>query len=685
LTVTRNPFGFTNTYKIPRKKGGDNKNPVITDKSKKKKTRRGRGPVKPRLNKTKREKRESHLEKDVYENEENTEIGKMYNDLDKDLYSGGGAYDEYAGVHLDEMGNMSDSQFESAILRILNNHGIRVIGKPTVRKETCLPDNEIVFNEMFINNERGELVNVDLFKRRILGLTSYFRSAQEQLLPSFVKDADGANYHIINIDMSDHQFEVYETVRKVERDEEQRNRKKVKMNPDDSLTSSYRIYSRSACNFAFPAEYPRPSLKGKIEDMDDFNGLTQDMKRTVDDYFEEPAQGADRESQVDLVDYRKKMDETYAFLAYNPERQRTKEYLTEDQLPTYSPKYYEILQNIKNVENRGLHLLYSQFLTLEGIGIFKLILEANGFREFKIVKRGKEWEIDGFDIEPEKPRFVLYTGKETAEEKDIVRNVYNGNWEIVPPSITEKLRERNENNLYGEVIQLLMITASGAEGINLRNTRFVHIMEPYWNMVRIDQVVGRARRICSHEDLPEEMRNVKVMIYLSRATPAQIDKNIELRTKDLSKLTYKIQEGGREKTERIPFTTDQYLFEIAQIKDSITRQILTSVKETAIDCSLYNKNADEPLVCYGFGKTEAQSFASYPMLERDTQERVTQNVKKTEMKLNAITVGDVKYAIDKKTLRVYDYSSYLRAKEGKGELLDIGVFDVRTQVVLFDK
>jgi hypothetical protein len=181
------------------------------------------------------------------------------------------------------------------------------------------------------------------------------------------------------------------------------------------------------------------------------------------------------------------------------------------------------------------------------------------------------------------------------------------------------------------------------------------------------------------------MRNVKVMIYLSRATPVQIDRNIELRTKDLSKLTYKIQEGGREKTERVPFTTDQYLFEIAQIKDSITRQILTSVKETAIDCSLYNKNPDEPLVCYGFGKTQAQSFASYPLLERDTQEKVTQNVKKTVLKLNAFKIGDTQYAIDKKTLRVYDYASYLRAKENKGELLDIGVFDMRTQTILFDK
>jgi hypothetical protein len=684
LTVTRNPFGFSNTYKVPKKRGGDprTKNKKGTRRSpghsSGKKTKRRR-PTTPRVNES------SGFDKteDIVDNEENRTMTEEYNQLQKDLYAGGGAYDEYAGVHLDEMGNISDSQFESAILRILNHNGIRVVGKPTVRKETCLPDSEDVFNELFINNERGELVNVDLFKRRILGLTSYFRSAQEQLLPSFVKDAGGANYHIINTDMSDHQFEVYETIRKVERDEEQRNRKKSKMNPDDNQTSSYRIYSRSACNFAFPAEYPRPVLKGVVKDMDDFNGLTQDIKRVTDDYFEDPA-GATVPAP-DLVDYQEKIEETYSFLAYKPERSRTKEYLTEDQLPTYSPKYYEILQNIKNVENRGLHLLYSQFLTLEGIGIFKLILEANGFREFKIVKKGREWEIQGFDIEPEKPRFVLYSGRESAEEKDIVRNIYNGDWDIVPPSITEKLRERNANNLYGEVIKLLMITASGAEGINLRNTRFVHIMEPYWNMVRVDQVVGRARRICSHEDLPEEMRNVKVMIYLSRATPTQIDRNIELRTKDLSKLTYKLQEGGREKTERVPFTTDQYLFEIAQIKDSITRQILTSVKETAIDCSLYNKNPDEPLVCYGFGKTESQSFASYPMLERDTQEKVTQNVKKMELKLNAFKIGDKQYAIDKKTMRVYDYASYLAAKENKGELLDLGVFDMRTHAIQYDK
>ena len=71
-----------------------------------------------------------------------------------------------------------------------------------------------------------------------------------------------------------------------------------------------------------------------------------------------------------------------------------------------------------------------------------------------------------------------------------------------------------------------MITASGAEGINLRNTRFVHIMEPYWHNVRLEQVVGRARRICSHQELPQEKRNVKVFLYMTTLTDKQrTDKN----------------------------------------------------------------------------------------------------------------------------------------------------------------
>jgi SNF2 family DNA or RNA helicase len=58
-----------------------------------------------------------------------------------------------------------------------------------------------------------------------------------------------------------------------------------------------------------------------------------------------------------------------------------------------------------------------------------------------------------------------------------------------------------------------MISPAGAEGINLRNVRQVHIMEPYWNEVRIEQVIGRAIRQCIHKDLPMEERNVDVFRY----------------------------------------------------------------------------------------------------------------------------------------------------------------------------
>jgi hypothetical protein len=313
-----------------------------------------------------------------------------------------------------------------------------------------------------------------------------------------------------------------------------------------------------------------------------------------------------------------------------------------------------------------------------------MVLEANGYVEFKLTKKGTQWEIENWDKSPEAPRFALYTGTETAEEKDIVRNVFNGSWHLVPPSIVEKLEQRNADNLYGEVIKVLMITASGAEGINLRNTRYVHIMEPYWNMVRVDQVVGRARRICSHEDLPEALRTVEVWIYLCQATSEQIDKNIELKIQDLSKLAYTVHDvkRGREIKERVPFTTDQYLLEIAQIKDSITRQILTAVKETAVDCSLYNNNPAEPLVCYGFGKVEAQSFASYPTLERDEQEKPAARTE-TKRALAAITRDGIKYAYDKNTLVVYDFASYQKAKEKTGELQEIGRLDMRTQSIQF--
>jgi hypothetical protein len=157
-----------------------------------------------------------------------------------------------------------------------------------------------------------------------------------------------------------------------------------------------------------------------------------------------------------------------------------------------------------------------------------------------------------------------------------------------------------------------MITAAGAEGINLKNTRYVHMMEPYWNAVRLQQVQGRARRIRSHMDLPKTEQTVQTFLYLSVFSEEQKKKGEykDLTENDLSKLD-----------ENTPITTDEYLYEISQIKEKINQQLLTVMKETAMDCHVHiqDHKKQEKMVCYG-PKSGDKEFVDYPSLDRVLEE-----------------------------------------------------------------
>jgi hypothetical protein len=194
-----------------------------------------------------------------------------------------------------------------------------------------------------------------------------------------------------------------------------------------------------------------------------------------------------------------------------------------------------------------------------------------------------------------------------------------------------------------------MITASGSEGINLRNTRYVHIMEPYWNPARIDQVVGRARRICSHKNLESRYQTVEAFIYLMKFTIEQInsENSVSLRMKDLSKNKYDTTEKG--KKEQIPFTSDQALYEISEIKREISEQIITSIKETSIDCQLYQLGSKENLNCLRFGKdgfASNDAFSYIPNIKNENKDLISElNKKEEEVKLIKLKYkGAVVYA-----------------------------------------
>ena len=330
-------------------------------------------------------------------------------------------------------------------------------------------------------------------------------------------------------------------------------------------------------------------------------------------------------------------------------------YLSADALQVYSPKFLNILENVSDESHQGLHLIYSQFRTLEGVGILKLIFEANGFTQFKIKQVDNNWTLDIAPEDKGKPTFALYTGTETPQEKEILRNIFNSTWKYIPTTLAEELRKISSDNVYGEIIKLLMITASGAEGISLRNVRYVHITEPYWHPVRIEQVIGRARRICSHHDLPEHLRTVEVFLYLMKFSKSQLDSDasIELRLKDKSKID-----------NITPITSDEALYEISTLKEEITSKILDAIKEASIDCSLHARaGAKEQLQCFSFGSVNPNKFAFEPSIANEEMDTVAQyNKREIKWKGVEVTIEGVKYALNKKTGDVYDLDSYKRGQ-----------------------
>jgi len=565
------------------------------------------------------------------------------------------------------------TEFKEQLLNIFKSLNIKIEDNNIkINPFKSLPDNFDTFKDLFIDT-KNQMKNINMFKMRIIGLTSYFRSAQEQLMPKYNDD----EVKIIQIPMSDFQFSQYQEARIQERKLEKNNKSKKtknKLQNDDIYSdsvSTYRIFSRAFCNFVFP----KPDIKRPMPNKDDTieTAITavENIENVAEDILDDTtAQNKlnnmdNNYEQEDLQDIKKQLDEIKD-TSYPARIQQSlieldknsSKYLTQDKLSTYSPKFLTMLNNILDSSNRGIHLIYSQFKTLEGIGIFKLVLKQNGFAEFKL-KKSTTGEYS-FNIDPDdigKPMYASYSGDETPEERDIIKNVLNSNWKVVPSNIVTQLKTINPNNFYGEVIKVLMITSSGAEGISLKNVRYVHITEPYWHPVRNQQVIGRARRICSHSELPKELQTVEVFLYLMKFTDKQIENiSIDLKLNDVSK-----------KDKKKLITSDEFLFEISTIKEELNKELLNNVKKSAIDCSIHTRSSSkEKLTCFTIGNATEDKLMYTPNINNQDLDKVMQlNKKKILIKLYKIR--NTNYGLDKETNKVYDHDAYT-----KGELIHIG-------------
>lgn len=80
----------------------------------------------------------------------------------------------------------------------------------------------------------------------------------------------------------------------------------------------------------------------------------------------------------------------------------------------------------------------------------------------------------------------------------------------------KKERDQNIRDFNEGKTKALLVSGAGGEGLDLKGTRQVQVLEPHWNEEKLRQVIGRARRYKSHDHLPEAERSVTVERYASR-------------------------------------------------------------------------------------------------------------------------------------------------------------------------
>jgi Helicase conserved C-terminal domain/Type III restriction enzyme, res subunit len=214
-----------------------------------------------------------------------------------------------------------------------------------------------------------------------------------------------------------------------------------------------------------------------------------------------------------------------------------------DELPNYSSKMTTICDKIIN--STGIVLIYSFYIQAGAIPM-ALALESLGFSRYEgsIMNKKKVIPLDSLTMKPDP-----YTKNQAKY------TIISGNAKY-SPSKNEMIKiATNQDNKYGKNIKVIIVTESGAEGIDLKNIRQIHIMDPWYNMNRNEQIIGRGVRNCSHKDLPFSERNCEIYLYASNSG------------------------NGIE-------TADYYFYRLAEIRAMNLGKVARILKESAIDCIL---------------------------------------------------------------------------------------------------
>ena len=223
-----------------------------------------------------------------------------------------------------------------------------------------------------------------------------------------------------------------------------------------------------------------------------------------------------------------------------------------EQIGKYSSKINSICERVLSSE--GIILIYSGMID-GGLIPIALALEEMGFSRFgkntkSLFKTPPSPLIDSRTMKPR--------SKGNEEFQPARYSMITGDPRLSPDNDFEVKAITNEINKDGGRIKVVLISRAGSEGIDFKCIRQVHIMEPWYNMNRIEQIIGRAVRNSSHKELEFEKRNVEIFMYGT------------------------ILEDKEEES------ADLYVYRVAEYKAIQMGRVCRVLKETAVDCIVHH-------------------------------------------------------------------------------------------------
>lgn len=237
----------------------------------------------------------------------------------------------------------------------------------------------------------------------------------------------------------------------------------------------------------------------------------------------------------------------------------------------FSIKFFNILNSLAKlvIGDKGVStaFIYSNLVKAGGMELFAETLLQNGYLEYNESSSNYDIKDDTIDyktgftyaefkkkkinINTFKPAtFLLVTGGADESGEDL-------------PEIKQKIIQEvfnNSDNIDGKHIKFILGSRVMNEGVTLKNVKEVHIIDAFYNIPKAEQVIGRAIRMCVHQDvINDEYKYPEVNVY--RYVVSLNDKSGKL-------------------------STDEILYQKAELKYLVVKEVERALKEVALDCPL---------------------------------------------------------------------------------------------------